>query len=476
MKLTLCLLMAILSASVAWSTDDTSQSVDEYIRAEMRREHMPGLALGVYRNGHIVKVQGYGFANLELNVPVKPETIFQSGSVGKQFTATAVMMMVEQNKIRLEDSILKYLPDGPPQWAPVEIRNLLSHTSGIAEYTSEERSRRGGAFDLRQDNTEDELYAKIKQLPMDFKPGEKWVYTNTNYVLLGIILHRVTGQFYGDFLHDHIFQPLGMNSTRIISEADIIPNRASGYELRKGEIKNQEWVSPTYNTTADGALYFNVLDLAKWDEALSGEKLLKRSSLDAMWKVFPLNNGKPNPDNYGFAWGINEVRGHRLIEHGGSWQGFATHIARYADDHLTVVVLTNLDSAHSRPARIAHRVAALYQPELTPAKLPALEDANPTATSALRSVLVAMASGSADRNAFTAEAQDQLFGVKIKEMGEEMKLLGDLRGLELIAKPGEEERSFTYRAVFAKGNELLSVRMSKEGKIAGLEAWPEWSN
>jgi hypothetical protein len=195
-----------------------------------------------------------------------------------------------------------------------------------------------------------------------------------------------------------------------------------------------------------------------------------------MWNIFPLNDGKPNPANYGFAWEINQTGGHRLIEHGGSWQGFATHIARYADDHLTVVVLTNLDSGHSRPARIAHRVAALYQPELTPAKLPALEDASPHATSALREVLLAMANGSVARNAFTAEAQDELFGGKIKEMGEEIKALGDLRALELIGKPGEEQNSFTYRAVLAKGNELLSVKMSPEGKIAALEAWPEWSN
>jgi CubicO group peptidase (beta-lactamase class C family) len=203
---------------------------------------------------------------------------------------------------------------------------------------------------------------------MDFQPGEKWRYTNTNYVLLGMIIRRVTGRYYGDFLAERIFRPLEMNATRIISEADIIPNRSSGYELVKGELKNQTWVSPSFNSTADGALYFNVLDLAKWDAALYTEKLLKRSSLDRMWTVFPLNDGKPNPGKYGFAWRIDAINGHRLIEHAGAWQGFTAFIARYVDDGLTVVVLTNLDSDHSNPGKIAHGVAGLYDSRLKPSE------------------------------------------------------------------------------------------------------------
>jgi CubicO group peptidase (beta-lactamase class C family) len=168
----------------------------------------------------------------------------------------------------------------------------------------------------------------------------------------------VSGEFYGDFLQQRIFKPLGMTSTRIISEADIIPNRAAGYVWVKGEVKNQEWVSPKLNTTADGSLYFNVLDLAKWDEALYTEKLLKRSSLDEMWTVAKLKNGQPNSGHYGFGWFVEEKNGHRIVEHGGAWQGFETHISRYMDDKFTVVVLTNLGG--SKPSIIAHRVAEMY--------------------------------------------------------------------------------------------------------------------
>jgi CubicO group peptidase (beta-lactamase class C family) len=349
------------------STDgEISEKVDAYVNGEMRAERIPGLALAVVRDGKIVKAQGYGLANIELGVAVKPETIFQTGSVGKQFTATAVMMLVEDGKIRLDDRIGKYLPSSPASWNNITVRNLLTHTSGIPDYESDSVTKKDAAFiNLRNDYTEDELFTKFSGLPLDFPPGSKWSYSNSGYVILGILIHKLTGQFYGDVLQERIFRPLGMTSTRIISEADIIPNRAAGYRLVNGEIKNQEWVSPTLNTTADGALYTNALDMAKWDAALYTEKLLKKGSLDQMWSAVRLNDGKTAA--YGFGWDVTQVNGHRLIEHGGAWQGFTTQISRYVDDRFTVIVLTNLDSEHSEPDKIAHNVAAAYNPALTPA-------------------------------------------------------------------------------------------------------------
>jgi CubicO group peptidase (beta-lactamase class C family) len=328
----------------------TSTSVDEYTRSEMQRQHIPGLALLVSRNGEIVKAQGYGLSNVELQVPVKPETIFQSGSMGKQFSATAVMMLVEEGKIELDDPIGKYLKSAPLAWSGVTIRELLSHTAGFTDYPDK--------FDFRRDYTEAQLLKIVEGVPLAFTPGTKWSYSNLGYLTLGILIHQVTGKFYGDFLQERIFQPLGMTTTRIISEADIIPNRAAGYRLVKGQLKNQEWVSPTLNTTADGALYFSILDLAKWDAALYAEKLLKRSSLEQMWTVAKLRNGQPNSGHYGFGWFILTKNGHRVFDHGGAWQGFQTHISRYVDDKLTIVVLTNLDGAD--PGKIADHVAAMY--------------------------------------------------------------------------------------------------------------------
>lgn len=346
----LCLTFFLTISFAAAQTSAVNAAVTDYVKAEMQRQHIPGLALLVVKSGKIVRSEGFGPANVELQVPVKPETIFQSGSVGKQFTATAVMMLVEEGKIGLDDPLTKYFADAPPSWKEVTVRELLSHTAGFGDYPKD--------FNFRKDWTEDEELKLIESIPLAYPPGTSWAYSNFGYVTLGILIHRVTGEFYGDFLQQRIFQPLGMTSTRVISEADIVPNRAAGYRLVKGELKNQEWVAPVVNTTADGSLYFSVLDLAKWNDALYTEKLLKRSSLDLMWTPVKLKNGQPNKGNYGFGWFINERAGHRCIHHDGSWQGFEMAIDRYVDDQLTVVALANL--ADSNPGKITQHVAEMY--------------------------------------------------------------------------------------------------------------------
>jgi CubicO group peptidase (beta-lactamase class C family) len=342
--------LLVVGEAFCQTSGSAFDEVAQYVKTEMARQHIPGIALLVSRNGEIVRAQGFGFSNVELQVPVKPETLFQSGSVGKQFTATAIMMLVEEGKIRLDDPITKYFPNAPANWKPVTVRNLLSHTGGFTDYPKD--------FDFRKDYTEDDLLKIVAGIPLAFPPGTKWSYSNLGYLTLGILIHRVTGKFYGDVLEERIFHPLGMQSTRIMSEADIIPNRAAGYRLVKSQLKNQEWVSPTLNTTADGSLYFSIVDLAKWDAALYTEKLLKRSSLEQMWTVVKLNDGKPNSGNYGFGWEITSSHGHRLIDHDGAWQGFKTQISRYVDDKLTVVVLSNL--AEANPGKIAEGVAEIY--------------------------------------------------------------------------------------------------------------------
>jgi CubicO group peptidase (beta-lactamase class C family) len=341
------------SSAPAQSVPASSGAVAEYVQSEMQRQHIPGLALLVARAGEIVRAEGYGLANVELQVPVKPETVFQSGSVGKQFTATAVMMLVEEGKVGLDDPLTKFFPDARATWNDVTVRELLSHTAGFTDYPE--------TFDFRKDWTEAEQLKLVESIPLAYPPGTKWDYSNLAYLTLGLLIHRVTGEFYGDFLQERIFKPLGMQTTRIISEADIVPNRAAGYRLVKGELKNQEWVAPMVNTTADGSLYFSILDLAKWDAALYTGKLLKRSSLQQMWTPARLKNGQPNKDGYGFGWFIADRHGHRVISHDGAWQGFKTAITRHVDDQLTVVVLANL--AEAAPGKIAEHVAEMYLAE-----------------------------------------------------------------------------------------------------------------
>jgi CubicO group peptidase (beta-lactamase class C family) len=342
--------VTLLATARVCAAPRRADPVDALMRAALEQQHIPGATLLVARAGRTVRAGGYGLANVELRVPAVAATVFQSGSVGKQFTATAVMMLAQAGRLQLDDPLTRYFPDAPATWRTVTIRELLCHTGGFGDYPDD--------FDMRRDYTEEELLTRVEKLPLAFAPGTDWAYANLGYLTLGVLIHRVTGEFYGDFLAQHIFMPLQMRTTQIISESDIVPNRAAGYRLVQGELKNQEWVAPSINTTADGSLYFSVLDLARWDAALYTDKLLPHRALEQMWQVCPLNDGRPNSGSYGFGWFIHEKNHHHVVEHDGAWQGFETYIGRYTDDRLTVAVLTNL--ADSKPEAIADQVAALY--------------------------------------------------------------------------------------------------------------------
>jgi len=341
------------AVSIASETQTSLDNVDRFIESERTRQKIPGIAVAVLQHGKVVKARGYGLANVELNVAATERTIFQSGSVGKQFTAAGILLLAEDGKLKLDDNISNYFPNAPTFWKDISIRHLLTHSSGIKNYTN-------GQVDLRKDYSEDDLVQMAIKAGVDFPPGESWNYSNTGFVLLGVIIRKVTGQFYGDFLADRLFKPFGMDTARVISETDIVPNRADGYRLVNGDLKNQAWVSPSLNTTADGALYLTALDMARWESALSGTGFLSPSSRREWWSPVQLKGGGSYP--YGMGWSIDYMRGHRVIDHGGSWQGFKTHILRYPDDGLTVIVLANL--AQANPSMIAYGIAGVYEPEL----------------------------------------------------------------------------------------------------------------
>lgn len=346
-----------MAAAIAGAPAAQGDPIDDAIRDEMRRQGIPGLALAVVRGGEATKVKGYGEADVEHRVPVRPETVFQSGSVGKQFAAVAIQLLAADGKLALDDPLAKWLAPVPDAWAPITIRHLLTHTSGIREF---ENGPDPGQIDLRRDYTEDELVERARGLPLDFEPGTQWNYSNTGYVLLGAIIRRASGRFYGDVLAERVFAPLRMTTARIISEADIVPNRAAGYLQVDGVLKNQAWVSPALNTTADGSLYLTVLDLIRWDRGLRDASVLSRAQLAEAWTPVRLANGHTYP--YGFGWFIGEQRGRRSIEHSGSWQGFESYIARYVEDDLSVIALANLAGADLE--RITQTVAGLVEPAL----------------------------------------------------------------------------------------------------------------
>ena len=345
------LLALILLARVAARADD----VDDYIQAEMKRQHIPGLALAVVKQGQVEKSAGYGLANVEWNAPVRADTVFQIQSVTKTFTASAVMLLVEEGKIGLDDKITKYLSDLPESWNAVTVRHLLSHTSGIKDFINEP------TVDMRKDIEPGDVIESLRKLPLNFSPGEKYAYSNTGYHLLAMIIRKVTGQYWSDFLQERVFDPLGMADTRVISLSNLVTNRASGYLWVDGRLQNGRFIAPTILAYAGGGLRSTVLDLAKWDAALYTERILKRSTLEQMWTPMKLNNGSNS--GYGLGWGITNYQGHRLLSHTGSHMtGFKTALARFVDDKLTVIVFTNQREANQMD--IAKGVASHYIPEL----------------------------------------------------------------------------------------------------------------
>lgn len=435
--------------------------VDEIVKAEMKLQRIPGLSLAVVKDGQIVLAKGYGLANVEHQVPAKAETVFQSGSMGKQFTSMAVMMLVEEGKLSLSDSITKYFPESPASWKSITVRHLLTHTAGTTDYPRD--------FDFRRDYTEDELLKRAQAVPLAFQPGEEWAYSNLGYVLLGLLIHKASGQFYGDYLQERVFRPLGMTTARIISEADIVPNRAAGYQLVQGELKNQNWVSPTLNTTADGALYLTVYDMAKWDAALYTEKLVKKESLVALWTPVKLNNGKD--EKYGFGWALDEIRGHRRIEHGGAWQGFKSYITRYVDDKLTVIVFANLRQAN--PSRIAQKVAGIYNAELVPPVAEAIADKEPAVTARVKEIVRKATEGSLDAGSFTPEAWTQI-SRGAADAGAFLKTYGQLSAIELLAATEQNgNRVYRYRLKYQDGNIVFVMTLRPDGKIVRLNLNPE---
>ena len=260
-----------------------------------------------------------------------------------------VMRLSEKGIIHLNDKINAYLPKVPESWSEISIFNLLTHTSGLMKDVP--------GVDWRLNYTHKELIHRLAFYPLNFKPGTSFSYSNAGYELLGFILEKITAKSYSLLLKETIFEPLNMSTARVISDRDIILNRAAGYDLINGVLKNQEYVSPTFNSTADGALYFTVLDLAKWDAALYTTKLLKKENMELLWTPVLLKNGKS--ENYGLGWSLVTSKGQHIMEHGGEWQGFTAFIARYIDDKLTIIIMTNL-SANAELGNIAHRVADLY--------------------------------------------------------------------------------------------------------------------
>ncbi len=323
--------------------------VDDLLKGEMSKHQIAGLALTVVKNGRTIKSECYGTANLEWNVPVTKETVFEIGSMTKQFTAACILMLAEEGKLSLDDKISQNLKNTPPAWSNITVRHLLTHTSGIKNYTVLD------GFELSKHLTQAQFIEKMGSYPLDFQPGDSWVYCNSGYNLLGFIVENASGKSYWDFLRERIFQPLQMTSSQSRIPGILVPHRAAGYELKDGTHINRDY--DLTDLFSAGAIISTITDIAKWNAALDGDKLLKASSKELWWTPAKLNDGKTK--GYGFGWVLDPLDGHKNIGHGGATSGFSSTIQRFPDDKLSVIILTNADET-GVASKLAKEVAALY--------------------------------------------------------------------------------------------------------------------
>ncbi len=335
----------LLTFVITTVAQDAAPKLDEYLSEITKQGRFSGAAL-VARDGKVILSKGYGLANAEFDVPNTPQTKFRLGSITKQFTAAAILLLQERGKLNVQDPICKYFDSCPEAWKEVTIHHLLSHTGGLPNFTSFPDYTKTMMIPA----TMESLIARFKDKPLEFKPGEKWEYSNSGYVTLGYIVEKVAGESYESFLQKNIFGPLKMINSGYDHHDTILKNRATGYSLIKGSKANSEHIAMEIPHGA-GALYSTVEDLLLWNEALFSDKLLSAKSREAM--MTPVKN------NYAYGLGTNEQFNRKMISHGGGINGFSTFLARFPAEKLTLVVLRNTDFGTPPPGKIATDLAAI---------------------------------------------------------------------------------------------------------------------
>jgi CubicO group peptidase (beta-lactamase class C family) len=354
-------LLATVMLLGAFHDPGSPDRIDRYVRAFIERHRIPSAAIAVVHHGRVVKSAGYGSASLELKVPATAQSVYEIGSITKQFTAEAVMMLAAEGKVDLNAPIARYLPDLPAAWAAITVRQLLTHTSGLPDWEGP------GTLDFHREYTPTEFIQLIVGHPLDFAPGARWSYTNSAYPLLGMMIETVTGESYERFVTERVLVPAGMTESRFRHVGEVVPNRAAGYTDSGGVFLNGEPLRPRL-LAPNGGILSTVGDMAKWDLALSAGRLVPPATFERMATPVRLNDG--GTFSAGIAWFIDTFRGHRFVFHNGSTAaGYSSVIYRFPEDSLFVVVLMSIDRGADVNA-LAIGVADLVLPGLSLHTLP----------------------------------------------------------------------------------------------------------
>lgn len=336
----------LLISVVAYGQVD---STDLIVQKIMNEQKIVGLSLAVIKNGQPQVNKGYGLANVEHNAPVTAETVIRLGSVSKQFFTTAILKLQEEGKLSIEDNVHKFFPDAPETWRPIRLRHLMSHTSGL--------KREGPAYNNSIIQPDLVIIKSAYSLPLDFKTGEKYQYCNLGYYMLAEIIKQVSGMPWQDYIQEKLFIPAGMKNSGMTDFYPIIPHRANGYMHKNGVLVNADAM---YAVRPSGGFLSTSSDMILWEKVLREKNvILKKENWERLWQpVIKTIDDPKSKAYYGFGWTIDEYNGHNVIEHGGANVGFRSHYARFVNDNLTIIIMTNTDEAN--PKAIVRALSDYY--------------------------------------------------------------------------------------------------------------------
>jgi D-alanyl-D-alanine carboxypeptidase len=438
-----------------------ADTLDDCVARQMQQLRLPGLALTVVRDGKVATLRTYGKASLELDAPVTRDTVFELGSLTKQFTAAAVMMLVEEGRLRLDDPITSHLPDVPETWRAITVRHLLTHSSGLQEYLSipglPDQAHALGHREMTR------LFAT--RITQEFPPGQTWAYSNTGYLLLGDVIERVSGRSYWEFLRTRVFTPLGMHATRSSEPRMVIPDRGAGYGWSNGAFENRPALSE--NAYSAGAIVSTVADMANWAVALETDTVLSKASRDQLWTPLTVASGPTAPFSYGFGWVVDQERGRRAVLHSGGTPGFSSAIRHYPGEGLTVIVLAN--HGDRIVDQIPLEIAGIVRPEL--ARREGI-DSDPRLTNRLADALRGVMTGQADPRQFTPAMRAFLSTATARGLGEWIASHGALAELRYAqTETVGTGRTLRYRAVAGSAQLWFSFTLTSDDEIAQIYWW-----
>jgi len=439
--------------------------LDRYLKDQVAKRAAPSISAAVVKDGKVVYAKAFGYADLENEVLATPESVYRIGSITKQFTATMIMQLIGEKKLTLDQPFRTILPDTPGAWDKVTVRQLLNHTSGIKPYTEVPGLFADAA--LKPTNPAG-ILKTVEKEPLGFAPGSQWHYNNTAYEILGMIVEKLDDRKYADSLHARILDPLGMKSTYFTSERSIVKHRAQGYEPNGKAFLHAPYLNMDWPYAA-GSIESTTLDLAKWDAALYGERILPQSVFKEMWKQAVLSTGKK--EDYGFGFQLAKLNGVDIVQHGGGIHGFITFIRRAPEHGLTVVILTNSGSAPSD--QIAIKAMGIVDPNLREAPPKVAVDTDKPATDKARAILQSIMDGKLDRSILTPEFNKIL--TPTMEHGAQTQLsafgkIGKFRLLSNEAKEGSTTR--TYLVTLGSTELKMTVTINTQGLIAGIDLHP----